>query len=149
MISYSDIRKSIEAREEFCASLVDVLHSSEVPSAEHRVHICEPARRERGRIRSAFDDVYNEIHLLLLPVLPSPPEWREVSANDPLHMYRGDAFLVGANLAGLPAISVPVGMDSSRRPRAVQLLAGALREDLLFATAAVLEPANAEGPRYA
>lgn len=126
-----------------------ILLGTRVLSAEHRASIYEPALRERGRIRIAFDRAFKEIDLLLLPVLPSPPEWRDATPRDPLSMYRGDAFLVGANLAGLPAISVPMGIDSSGRPRAVQLMASAFREDLLFAAAAEIQHANTGGARYA
>jgi aspartyl-tRNA(Asn)/glutamyl-tRNA(Gln) amidotransferase subunit A len=61
--------------------------------------------------------------------------------DDPVAMYLNDVFTVPASLAGLPAISVPAGLDAQGLPLGLQLIAPAFAEETLFRTAGVLETA--------
>ena len=56
-------------------------------------------------------------------------------------MYLNDIFTVTANLAGLPAISVPASLDSNRLPLGLQIIGRALDEDTVFAAASAIEKA--------
>ncbi|MBE0644237.1 MAG: Asp-tRNA(Asn)/Glu-tRNA(Gln) amidotransferase subunit GatA [Bacteroidetes bacterium] len=112
-----------------------------VLSAGYRQQWFEHAARLRRRIRDAYRQALSEVDLLLLPVMPGPPAPLGELMEDPLRMYRSDMYTVAANLTGLPAISVPAGRDGEGLPLAVQFMASAFREDLLFASAGVLEGA--------
>jgi aspartyl-tRNA(Asn)/glutamyl-tRNA(Gln) amidotransferase subunit A len=62
---------------------------------------------------------------------------------DPVAMYLNDVFTVTVNLAGLPGISVPAGLDEHGLPLGLQLIGRALDEGTLFSLAGVLEKAAA------
>jgi aspartyl-tRNA(Asn)/glutamyl-tRNA(Gln) amidotransferase subunit A len=62
---------------------------------------------------------------------------------DPVTMYLNDVFTVPANLAGLPGISVPTGLDGNGLPLGLQLVGRALDEETLFSLAGALEAAAA------
>jgi len=80
------------------------------------------AQRVRSLIRGDFDEVWKKVDVLLTPVTPTAGarigEW----GNDPLQMYLSDAYTVTANLAGIPALSVPVGKTEEKLPVGVQVL---------------------------
>ena len=92
------------------------------------------ALKVRRLIRGDYDTAFDQADLLLGPVTPTPAFELGEKIDDPLQMYLCDLFTVGANLAGIPAISLPAGIDDSGVPLAVQLQAPALQESrLLFA----------------
>ena len=91
----------------------------------------------RRLIRGDYDAVFTQADLLLGPVAPTTAFKLGEKIDDPIQMYLCDMFTVGANLAGVPAISLPGGFDSGGLPIGVQLQAPALEESrLLFAGAA-------------
>ncbi len=63
-------------------------------------------------------------------------------SSDPLAMYLADVYTIGANLAGLPGISVPCGFSTSGLPIGLQLLAGPFEEEKLLRTARMYERAT-------
>ena len=71
----------------------------------------------RRRIAEDFDDVWGKVDAILTPSTPSAAFALGDKQIDPLAMYLNDIFTVTANLAGLPGISVPAGLDK-RRPAA-------------------------------
>ncbi|EMI21274.1 glutamyl-tRNA(Gln) amidotransferase subunit A [Rhodopirellula maiorica SM1] len=92
------------------------------------------ALKVRRLIKGDFDAAFSQVDLLLGPVTPSTAFPLGDKIDDPLQMYLCDLFTVGANLAGLPAISLPGGIDSAGLPIGIQLQAPALEESrLLFA----------------
>lgn len=92
------------------------------------------ALKVRRLIRGDFDAAFTQCDLLLGPTTPSPAFRLHAKDDDPLSMYLCDLFTVGANLAGIPAISLPSGFDESGMPVGIQLQAPVMREDqLLFA----------------
>ena len=97
------------------------------------------AQRVRRLVREEFDRSFNAFDLLLTPVTPGPPFRMGERLADPMDMYLTDVFNTAANLSGLPAISVPAGMDEQGLPFAVQLMSAAWREDLLYAAAGMVE----------
>ncbi|WP_442507848.1 Asp-tRNA(Asn)/Glu-tRNA(Gln) amidotransferase subunit GatA [Novipirellula sp. SH528] len=93
------------------------------------------ALKVRRLIKGDFDAAFSQVDLLLGPVTPSTAFPLGDKIDDPLQMYLCDLFTVGANLAGLPAISLPGGIDSAGLPIGIQLQAPALEESrLLFAS---------------
>ena len=95
------------------------------------------ALRVRRLIKGDYDAAFTQVDLLLGPVTPTPAFPLGEKIDDPIQMYLCDLFTTGANLAGIPALSLPAGTDASGLPIAIQLQAPALEESrLLFAGAA-------------
>ena len=78
---------------------------------------------------------------ILTPTAPSAPFAVGRKVNDPITMYLNDIFTVTTNLAGLPGISVPAGLDGDGLPLGLQIIGKALDEDTVFAAASALEKA--------
>lgn len=92
------------------------------------------ALQVRRLIKGDYDAAFAQCDLLLGPVTPSTAFKLGDKIDDPIQMYLCDLFTVGANLAGVPAISIPAGFDSGGLPVGLQLQAPALEESrLLFA----------------
>ncbi|TWU42236.1 Glutamyl-tRNA(Gln) amidotransferase subunit A [Novipirellula artificiosorum] len=95
------------------------------------------ALKVRRLIKGDFDAAFTQCDLLLGPVTPSSAFRIGEKVDDPIQMYLCDLFTVGANLAGLPAISLPGGFDEHGLPIGIQLQAPVLEESrLLFAAGA-------------
>ncbi len=103
------------------------------------------ALRVRRLIADDFDRAFRRADVLLGPTAPTTAFPLGAKSGDPLAMYLCDVFSVPADLAGVPAISVPFGADGAGLPAGVHLQAAALREDLLLRAGAALEAA-AGGP---
>ncbi|MEM9853427.1 MAG: Asp-tRNA(Asn)/Glu-tRNA(Gln) amidotransferase subunit GatA [Pseudomonadota bacterium] len=100
------------------------------------------ARRVRALIKKDFDDVFAEgIDAILTPATPSAAFELGKSFDDPVQMYLNDVFTVTVNLAGLPGIAVPTGLDNDGLPLALQLIGRPWEEAALLNTAHVLEGA--------
>jgi len=96
------------------------------------------AQKARHFIKSQFEEILSEADLIFAPVTPTTAfEFGCIS--DPLEMYLQDIYTIGVNLAGLPAISVPVGVDSKNMPIGAQFIAQAYGEQVLFDGAMSLE----------
>ena len=92
------------------------------------------ALKVRRLIRGDFDAAFSQVDLMLGPVTPSPAFNLGENVDDPISMYLCDLFTVGANLAGVPAISLPAGSDENGLPVGIQLQAPVMEESrLLFA----------------
>ncbi len=100
------------------------------------------AQKVRRLIRQDFVDVFKDFDLLLTPTTPTTAFKIGEKISDPLEMYLSDIFTAPANLAGIPAISVPFGRDDRGLPIGIQLMAGDFREDLLLSAAHQLEGAR-------
>ena len=99
------------------------------------------AQKVRTKISADFRQAWDSCDVLLTPTAPSAafPVGRKVT--DPVQMYLNDVFTVTANLAGLPGISVPAGLDANGLPLGLQLIGRALDESTLFTAAGALEKA--------
>ena len=97
------------------------------------------ALRVRRLIRRDFEAAFQTADVLIGPTTPSPPFAIGSKLEDPVAMYLCDQFTVGANLAGIPAMSLPAGSDDAGRPLAVQLQAPAMDDARLLRIGAALE----------
>ena len=97
------------------------------------------ALKVRTLIKKAFDDAFAKYDVILGPVAPTTAPKLGESLSDPLKMYLSDVYTVSANLAGLPAISLPCGRDHNGLPIGLQLIADCFREDVLIRTAYTYE----------
>ena len=96
------------------------------------------AQKVRHLIKNEFDTIFNEADLILSPVAPTTAP--KIGAFETsLEMYLSDIYTISVNLAGLPAISVPVSKDSNGMPIGLQFIAKAFDEQTLFDGALSLE----------
>ncbi len=96
------------------------------------------AQKARHLVRDEFNTIFEEADVLFAPVAPTPA-FKIGGITDPLEMYLSDIYTIGVNLAGLPAISLPVGKSSEGLPIGAQFIAKALDEQVLFDAAMNLE----------
>ncbi|HEY5106646.1 MAG TPA: Asp-tRNA(Asn)/Glu-tRNA(Gln) amidotransferase subunit GatA [Caulobacteraceae bacterium] len=101
------------------------------------------ALKVRRRIADDFTQAFEKIDALLTPTVPSAAFGLGERSADPVSMYLNDIFTVTVNLAGLPAINVPGGLDENGLPLGLQLIGRALDEGTIFSLAEVLEQAAA------
>ena len=101
------------------------------------------AQKIRTLIKRDFEDVYaSGVDAILTPATPSAAfAIGEKGSADPVEMYLNDVFTVTVNMAGLPGISVPAGLDAQGLPLGLQLIGRAFDEETLFAAGQVIEDA--------
>ncbi|MCD6548626.1 MAG: Asp-tRNA(Asn)/Glu-tRNA(Gln) amidotransferase subunit GatA [Thermodesulfobacterium sp.] len=97
------------------------------------------ASKVRTLILHDFLEAFKEVDLILTPVTPTPPFKIGEKISDPLQMYLSDIFTIPVNLAGLPGISVPVGLTSDNLPVAVQAIGPHFRDELVLSLAYQIE----------
>lgn len=86
------------------------------------------ALRTKALIKQAFDRAFETYDVILGPAAPSTAPKLGESLKDPLKMYLGDIYTVAVNLAGLPGMTVPCGMDSKGLPIGLQLIGDCFQE---------------------
>jgi aspartyl-tRNA(Asn)/glutamyl-tRNA(Gln) amidotransferase subunit A len=96
------------------------------------------ALKVRTLIRKNFEEAFKKFDVLIGPTMPFPPFKMGEKIEDPLALYMSDVDTVAANLAGLPAISVPCGFTDGL-PVGMQIMAPPLREDLTLQVAYTFE----------
>lgn len=102
------------------------------------------AQKVRTLIKKDFEDVFAKgVDAILTPATPSAAFGLadEVLANDPVKMYLNDIFTVTVNMAGLPGIAVPAGLNGQGLPLGLQLIGRPFEEETLFQAAHVIEQA--------
>ena len=80
------------------------------------------AQKVRQLIKQDFDQAYNKVDAILTPSTPSSAFKIGEKSNDPVSMYLNDIFTVPVNLAGLPGISIPAGVDKNNYPLGLQII---------------------------
>ncbi|MFU0826291.1 MAG: Glutamyl-tRNA(Gln) amidotransferase subunit A [Lachnoclostridium sp.] len=80
------------------------------------------ALKVKALIKKGFDKAFEKFDIILGPTAPTTAPKLGASLSDPLKMYLGDIYTVSVNLAGLPAISLPCGIDSAGLPVGLQLI---------------------------
>ncbi|MCC6597301.1 MAG: Asp-tRNA(Asn)/Glu-tRNA(Gln) amidotransferase subunit GatA [Alphaproteobacteria bacterium] len=97
------------------------------------------AQKVRRLILNDFTAAYEKCDAILTPTAPSAAFPIGENEDDPLKMYLNDVFTVTANLAGVPAMSVPAGLDARGLPLGLQILGRAWDEETVFKVAGVIE----------
>ncbi|HRE60905.1 MAG TPA: Asp-tRNA(Asn)/Glu-tRNA(Gln) amidotransferase subunit GatA [Micropepsaceae bacterium] len=101
------------------------------------------AQKIRTLIARDFEQAFEKCDMLLTPTSPSPAFGIGEKTDDPISMYLNDVFTVTVNLAGLPGISVPAGVNNEGLPLGLQLIGRAFDEATLFRAGQVIEDAAA------
>ena len=97
------------------------------------------AQKVRKLIKNDFDDAYKKVDAILTPSTPSAAFKIGEKTNDPISMYLNDIFTVPVNLAGLPAISIPAGLDAKGYPLGLQIIGKAFDEQKILNIAYAME----------
>jgi aspartyl-tRNA(Asn)/glutamyl-tRNA(Gln) amidotransferase subunit A len=97
------------------------------------------AQKVRKLIKNDFDDAYKKVDAILTPSTPSAAFKIGEKTNDPISMYLNDIFTVPVNLAGLPAISIPAGLDVKGYPLGLQIIGKAFDEQKILNIAYAME----------
>jgi aspartyl-tRNA(Asn)/glutamyl-tRNA(Gln) amidotransferase subunit A len=105
------------------------------------------AQRVRAAIRKEIETAFEKIDVLLTPTTPTVAFPLGDKVDDPLAMYMNDILTVTANLAGIPALSLPCGRSNEGLPIGLQLMAPRFGEDALFRVAGAYE--NETAPPFA
>ncbi len=100
------------------------------------------ALKVRTLIKNDFDAVFKDFDAILAPVSPTAAFKIGEKASDPLKMYLSDIYTISANLAGIPAISVPGGFTKGKLPVGLQILAKPFAEEVIFQVASAYEQAT-------
>ena len=97
------------------------------------------AQKIRQLIKNDFDTSFKKVDAILTPSTPSSAFKIGEKKDDPISMYLNDIFTVPVNLAGLPAISIPAGIDNNKYPLGLQLIGKPLDEQKLLNIAYAVE----------
>jgi len=105
------------------------------------------AQKVRTRILQDFHEAFDTVDAILTPSAPSAAFGLGTKSDDPISMYLNDVFTVTANLAGVPAMSVPAGLDKAGLPLGLQVITRALDEETMFKVGAALEDSAGFGAK--
>jgi len=90
------------------------------------------ALKVRTLIRQDFDEAFKSVDAVLTPATPTPAFGLGEKTDDPLQMYLSDIFTISANLAGVPAMTLPCGTTKAGLPIGMQLMSPVFTEERLF-----------------
>lgn len=99
------------------------------------------AMKVRTLIKNDFDEAFKKVEAVLMPTAPSGAFKLGEKTTDPLEMYLSDIYTISANLAGIPAISIPGALSSNGLPLGLQFLAKPFAEETLYKLAQAYEEA--------
>ena len=99
------------------------------------------AQKIRALIKRDFDEAFRTVDAIVTPATPSAAFGMDEKQDDPVTMYLNDVFTVTANLAGLPGLAVPAGLDGQGLPLGLQVIGRAFDEETVFAVGAAIEHA--------
>jgi len=97
------------------------------------------AQKVRAMIIEGFRKAFEEVDVVILPTSPTCAFRLGEKLDNPIEMYLSDIFTTTANIAGIPAISIPVGLSDEGLPVGLQLMSGHKRESELLRTARAIE----------
>ena len=101
------------------------------------------AQKVRALILRDFTEVFAQVDALLTPTAPSAAFAQGEKMDDPVAMYLNDVFTVPASMAGVPAMSVPAGLDSAGLPLGLQVIGRPFDEETVFAISQLIEDSAA------
>ena len=101
------------------------------------------AQKVRALILKDFTDVFRDVDALLTPATPTAAFGQGEKMDDPVTMYLNDVFTVPVNMAGLPGLSLPAGLDNQGLPLGLQVIGRPFDEETVFAVGQAIE--NAAG----
>src|SRR5699024_2386245 len=90
------------------------------------------AQKIRTFVKNEFDKVFSKYDVLLTPVSPTTAFKIGSKTNNPLEMYMADICTVSVNIAGVPAISLPAGVDKNNLPIGMQLIGNSFEEEKIL-----------------
>jgi len=99
------------------------------------------AQQVRTLVKQEFDKAFEKYDVLLIPTSPTVAFEIGTRSNNPLEMYLADICTVSVNIAGLPGISVPCGVDKSGMPIGMQLIGNKFQEETILNAAYTYEQA--------
>jgi aspartyl-tRNA(Asn)/glutamyl-tRNA(Gln) amidotransferase subunit A len=97
------------------------------------------AQKVRRLIRDDYLKAFEQVDVIVSPTSPMPPFKFGEKTTDPLTMYLADIYTVPMNLAGVPAISVPIGFNSNKLPIGLQLIGNLFAESTLIGASKLVE----------
>lgn len=100
------------------------------------------ALKVKALIKKAFNEAFEKYDVILGPVAPTTAPKLGESLADPIKMYLGDIYTIAVNLAGLPGLSIPCGVDRKGLPIGLQLIGDCFEEKKLIQTAYAYEKAR-------
>ncbi len=100
------------------------------------------AQKVRALIKQDFERAFEGVDVIMTPTSPSPAFKLGEKLDNPLSMYLSDIFTISVNLAGLPGISLPCGLNNEGLPIGVQFIARAFDEKTMFRVAYAYEQAT-------
>ena len=99
------------------------------------------AQKLRALVLRDFTEAFTKVDAMLTPTAPSAAFAQGDNMDDPIKMYLNDVFTVPLNLAGVPGMSVPAGLDANGLPLGLQIIGKPFDEETVFAVAAAVERA--------
>ena len=90
------------------------------------------AQKARRLIKEDFKKAFQEVDLIIAPTAPTTAFKIGEKIDDPLEMYLSDIYTTSSNLAGIPSISIPVGIDKTGLPIGMQILGNNFEELKVF-----------------
>lgn len=100
------------------------------------------ASKVRTLIKKDFENAFKEVNVIVCPTSPETAFKLGEKTDDPIKMYLSDIFTVNINLAGLPAVSIPCGVDSKNLPIGLQIIGNYMDEQTVLNVAYAFEQAN-------
>lgn len=97
------------------------------------------ALRTKALIKQAFDKAFESYDMIIAPAAPTTAPKLGESLSDPIKMYLGDIYTISVNLAGLPGISLPCGVDRNGLPIGIQMIGNCFEEKKIIQAAYAYE----------
>ena len=132
----ADVRAELSAIIRFCGRIIRLEDSVAVLVETENVAL---AKTFVKLIKKAFDRAFEKYDVILGPAAPTTAPKLGNSLSDPIKMYLGDIYTISVNLAGLPGISVPCGVDSKGLPIGMQLIGDCFKENNIIRAAYAYE----------
>lgn len=138
-LSLDDWYKKIRAIGFSAESKRRIMLGTYILSAGYYDAYYKQAQKLRTVIKQDFQKVFTQVDVLLTPTTPTTAFKLGEKVKDPLSMYLSDIFTVGANIAGICGLNLPMGVDENKLPIGIQLLADSFQEEKLFSLGNFIE----------